>query len=871
MTSETIVADLPPSLPAKDIISSASNLNTSLKQANNNKNGTGPPEKHLNKKPSFLAKLKDNAKGSVSNILHRDISSPTTNTKSGVNGLLEGTRSCTTTATTVRSNGTIIIEEVSNSSIRFTVPKLLRKVPSHADLATVPTGPPHINVASSATTSPNSSTTTSTLSAADTNTTATLSTTSAISVTEATNLLSKAPATDGPLTPSSPILSILTAEPYSTPKPQPAANITPNSLAITSPSTLPTSYSKSSKIISNTSRAPPTSPKAPRQRQVSTFFKDISRKASRLDFGVKNSSHPLSPLTSSPMSRIPAIAPAIATTVTAPALRSIDPADAVHPDDPNCQAPSPIPTSSAPPVVQAAALLPVLTEQEKRKVKKRSSMLVMSNSAVTGLFQNAFKRQPDQNSIPLDCGTGGSGVGGLEKHQHQIGGMARSASPPPVLSRRGLATTTSTPVTSTPSTPARRGTGSVRVVDAEVGPSSFQKIKLIGKGDVGKVYLVARKDNDKLFAMKVLSKKEMIKRNKIKRVLAEQEILATSNHPFIVTLYHSFQSEEYLYFIMEYCCGGEFFRTLQSRPGKCIPEKDARFYAAEVICALEYLHLMGFIYRDLKPENILLHQSGHIMLTDFDLSKPSVIPGSPTMVSRNSSPLAAMLSPTFVQPNGGLNGIFGGMVSSAVVDTKSCTANLRTNSFVGTEEYIAPEVIRGCGHTSAVDWWTLGILIYEMLYGTTPFKGPNRNATFSNILHNDAVFPDAPVTSPLIRNLIKKLLNKYEDRRLGSRAGASDVKAHPLFKELNWALLRHAPPPLVPVVKTATDTANFRHINESIELVLEHERVVHDNYNEFGDDPFDGFESVTLHHQNNESYPPTPVMTSRGSSASDGR
>ena len=103
--------------------------------------------------------------------------------------------------------------------------------------------------------------------------------------------------------------------------------------------------------------------------------------------------------------------------------------------------------------------------------------------------------------------------------------------------------------------------------------------------------------------MVVLSKKEMIKRNKIKRALAEQEILATSNHPFIVTLYHSFQSEDHLYLCMEYCSGGEFFRALQTRPGKCIPEDDARFYAAEVTAALEYLHLMGFIYRDLKPES----------------------------------------------------------------------------------------------------------------------------------------------------------------------------------------------------------------------------------------------------------------------------
>lgn len=144
---------------------------------------------------------------------------------------------------------------------------------------------------------------------------------------------------------------------------------------------------------------------------------------------------------------------------------------------------------------------------------------------------------------------------------------------------------------------------SIRSRAVEVGPGSFDKLKLLGKGDVGKVYLVREKKTSRLYAMKVLSKKEMIKRNKIKRALAEQEILATSNHPFIVTLHHSFQSDDNLYLCMEYCMGGEFFRALQSRPGKCLREDDAKFYAAEVTAALEYLHLMGFIYRDLKPES----------------------------------------------------------------------------------------------------------------------------------------------------------------------------------------------------------------------------------------------------------------------------
>ncbi|MCJ1395541.1 serine/threonine protein kinase, AGC [Xylographa bjoerkii] len=384
---------------------------------------------------------------------------------------------------------------------------------------------------------------------------------------------------------------------------------------------------------------------------------------------------------------------------------------------------------------------------------------------------------------------------------------------------------------------------SIKVRNVEVGPSSFDKIKLIGKGDVGKVYLVREKKSSRLYAMKVLSKKEMIKRNKIKRALAEQEILATSNHPFIVTLYHSFQSEDHLYLCMEYCSGGEFFRALQTRPGKCIPEDDARFYAAEVTAALEYLHLMGFIYRDLKPENILLHQSGHIMLSDFDLSKQSDPGGAPTMIVGRNGATATSL-PT--------------------IDTKSCIANFRTNSFVGTEEYIAPEVIKGCGHTSAVDWWTLGILVYEMLFGTTPFKGKNRAATFANILRDDVPFPEhsnAPQVTTLCKSLVRKLLIKDEMRRLGSRAGASDVKAHPFFRSTQWALLRHMKPPMVPHQGRAIDTVNFRNVKESASVDISASRVkgvpLDSNLATPGAelvDPFEEFNSVTLHHDDEDHH-----------------
>ena len=186
----------------------------------------------------------------------------------------------------------------------------------------------------------------------------------------------------------------------------------------------------------------------------------------------------------------------------------------------------------------------------------------------------------------------------------------------------------------------------------------------------------------------------MIKRNKIKRALAEQEILATSNHPFIVTLYHSFQSEDHLYLCMEYCSGGEFFRALQTRPNKCVDEDAARFYAAEVTAALEYLHLMGFIYRDLKPENILLDAKGHIALCDFGLSKANL------------------------------------------------TENATTNTFCGTTEYLAPEVLLDeHGYTKMVDFWSLGVLVFEMCCGWSPFYAEDTQQMYKNIAFGKVRFP----------------------------------------------------------------------------------------------------------------------------------
>ncbi|CAO3608235.1 unnamed protein product [Mucor fragilis] len=405
-------------------------------------------------------------------------------------------------------------------------------------------------------------------------------------------------------------------------------------------------------------------------------------------------------------------------------------------------------------------------------------------------------------------------------------------------------------VHSTPSSPrpSLRSSYSLQKDTVQVGPSDFEKVRLLGKGDVGRVYLVKHKETKKLYALKVLSKKEMIKRNKIKRAMAEQAILSTANHPFIVPLYHSFQSHQHLYFCMEFCVGGEFFRALQNRPGRILKENDAKFYAAEVVAALEYLHLMGIVFRDLKPENILLHESGHLMLSDFDLSIQSPSAAPPTLV-QPSSPFSR-------QP---------------MLDTRSCM-NLRTNSFVGTEEYLAPEVIRGNGHTSTVDWWTLGILVYEMICGYTPFKGPTRDDTFELILSQSVEFPDyssnpyyrGPGLSSHCKSFIRKLLTKNEKKRLGARAGASEVKSHSFFKSINFALLRNMKPPIIPNKDNPIRCIHFNRLKESASFDLNADDQPQDSSTpplslqqeqdpttppatDDDDDPFVSFNSVTIH------------------------
>ncbi|XP_057494884.1 phototropin-2-like isoform X2 [Actinidia eriantha] len=309
----------------------------------------------------------------------------------------------------------------------------------------------------------------------------------------------------------------------------------------------------------------------------------------------------------------------------------------------------------------------------------------------------------------------------------------------------------------------------------QIGLNHFKPIRPLGCGDTGSVHLVELKGTGELYAMKAMDKTIMLTRNKVHRACIEREIISLLDHPFLPTLYTSFQTSTHVCLITDFCPGGELFAVLDKQPMKIFKEESARFYAAEVVIGLEYLHCLGIIYRDLKPENVLLQRDGHVVLTDFDLSfmtscKPQILK-HPLLKKRRSrsQPL-----PTFV----------------AEPVTQS-------NSFVGTEEYIAPEIITGAGHGSAIDWWALGILLYEMLYGRTPFRGKNRQKTFANILHKDLTFPSSIPVSLSARQLIHALLNRDPASRLGSNSGANEIKQHPFFRGITWPLIRcMSPPPL---------------------------------------------------------------------------
>ncbi|PIM98381.1 putative serine/threonine protein kinase [Handroanthus impetiginosus] len=356
-----------------------------------------------------------------------------------------------------------------------------------------------------------------------------------------------------------------------------------------------------------------------------------------------------------------------------------------------------------------------------------------------------------------------------------------------------------------------------------LGLNHFNLLKKLGSGDIGTVYLAELIGTNCPFAIKVMDNEFLGRRKKMPRAQTEREILRMLDHPFLPTLYAQFTSDNLACLVMEFCPGGDLHVLRQKQLGRCFPEQDARFYVAEVLLALEYLHMLGIVYRDLKPENILVREDGHIMLTDFDLSlrcsvNPTLIKSSALGIEppRVSGPCAGSncIDPFCAGPSCKVS-CFSPRLLPATARARKLKADAaaqarslpqlvvepteaRSNSFVGTHEYLAPEIIKGEGHGSAVDWWTFGVLLYELLYGKTPFKGNGNEETLANVVLQSLKFPDSPMVSFQARDLIRGLLVKEPENRLGTETGAAEIKRHPFFEGLNWALIRCAIPPQIP-------------------------------------------------------------------------
>ncbi|MCD7471230.1 hypothetical protein HAX54_011548 [Datura stramonium] len=355
-----------------------------------------------------------------------------------------------------------------------------------------------------------------------------------------------------------------------------------------------------------------------------------------------------------------------------------------------------------------------------------------------------------------------------------------------------------------------------------IGLRHFKLLRKLGGGDIGNVYLSELMGRNCLFAVKVMDNDFLTSKRKMTRAQTEIEILQILDHPFLPTLFAHFTNDKYSCLVMEYCPGGDLHVLRQKQPSKCFSEQAARFYVAEVLLALEYLHLLGVVYRDLKPENVLVREDGHIMLSDFDLSlrcavNPTLVKSSSPIIEpqKKSSPCSAScIDPFCLHPSWQVS-CFGPRFSSTAANSRKLKADLaaqvsplpqlvveptnaRSNSFVGTHEYLAPEIIKGEGHGSAVDWWTYGIFLYELLYGRTPFKGQRNEDTLANVVSQCLKFPASPTVTSHARDLIRKLLQKEPENRLGAVRGAAEIKQHPFFEGLNWALIRCSTPPEMP-------------------------------------------------------------------------
>jgi len=285
----------------------------------------------------------------------------------------------------------------------------------------------------------------------------------------------------------------------------------------------------------------------------------------------------------------------------------------------------------------------------------------------------------------------------------------------------------------------------------------FETGKTLGTGAFGRVKFVTYRPTEQFYALKMLKKAAIIKMKQVDHVTSEKKILEAVKHPFIVNMHGCFHDSRYVYMLLEYIVGGEFFTHL--RKMQRLSNDHACFYGAQITSIFEYCHSKSIVYRDLKPENILLMSDGYLKLTDFGFAK--------------------------------------------VIEH-------RTYTLCGTPEYIAPEVLLNKGHGKPVDWWTLGILIYEMIVGYPPFVDEDPMGIYQKILSGKILFPK--LFDKNAKGLVKKLLTADLGKRFGNlKNGVNDIKEHKWFKDIIWTSLldKKTTAPFLPKVTSESDTSNF--------------------------------------------------------------
>ena len=324
----------------------------------------------------------------------------------------------------------------------------------------------------------------------------------------------------------------------------------------------------------------------------------------------------------------------------------------------------------------------------------------------------------------------------------------------------------------------------------------FNTVKVIGKGAFGEVRLVQKLDSGQVFAMKTLYKSEMFKKDQLAHVKAERDVLAGSDSPWVVSLYYSFQDDDYLYLIMEFLPGGDLMTMLIKYD--IFSEDITRFYIAECVLAIEAIHKLGFIHRDIKPDNILIDKSGHIKLSDFGLS-------TGFHKTHDSSYYKQLLDKEPSKPDS----IQLTISNRQQILTWRKSRRLMAYSTVGTPDYIAPEIFIRKGYSQECDWWSLGAIMFECLVGWPPFCSETPQETYRKILNwkETLSFPDDIHLSPESEDLIRRLLTSQENR-LG-RGGADEIKQHPFFRGVDWSQIREYSAPFVPRLNSIMDTSYF--------------------------------------------------------------